>query len=433
MFEKIENRLIVASIFLVIWILLLSVPYNKSSASILYASIMILGSLLILRCVVKINYVFGIFLFFMIKYFYVLRLPLLYDMPISSYNDFNGMKNFYYLGLTILPFLIGIYYSIYISDKTNIIRKYKYDNAFLFKINYIFACFCWLVGKYGENIFESGGYGLGERGGSSLYEYGIIFFIAAFIFSGNKKKYDNLLVIYIIIFVIKDLLYGGRISSVQIILAYFILFLRYKQYRLNSICVFFVAGYFFFSIYGAFRGDVGKDFTSIAKNYFKEQFDSSKLAYSHDDANVLYAGSRLVGITNNGYITSEEKIKSLGYFILSIVVPYSYLPQNANLACYKSDFFLSGGGGLITGYFYVYGSYLFIFLIAIYIGFCVSKLDVGEVYSFSSLYGLLLVTNVPRWFAYNPIGIFKYSLCGAIYITVMIYYHKAGRKMVCKE
>lgn len=142
-----------------------------------------------------------------------------------------------------------------------------------------------------------------------------LFFFAAFIFSGNKKKYNNLLIIYIIIFVFKDLLYGGRISSVQIILAYFILFLRYKRYRLSSICIFFVAGYFFFSIYGAFCGNVGRDFASVAKSYFKEQFDSSKKTSSHDDANVLYVGSRLVGITNNGYITSEEKIKSFGYFI----------------------------------------------------------------------------------------------------------------------
>lgn len=83
---------------------------------------------------------------------------------------------------------------------------------------------------------------------------------------------------------------------------------------------------------------------------------------------------------------------------------------------------------MITGYFYVYGSYLFLFLIAIYIGGCVSKLDVGEVYSFSSLYGLFLVINVPRWFAYNPIGIFKYSLYGVIYVIIMMNYHRASRK-----
>ncbi|WP_204716997.1 hypothetical protein, partial [Fusobacterium mortiferum] len=87
-----------------------------------------------------------------------------------------------------------------------------------------------------------------------MYEYSIILFIIYKKYSYSKKIWKYSIFILYFLFISKDLIYGGRITSIQLILAFFILYLS-EKYKLKQILPYLVIIFFIFSFCGIFRGN----------------------------------------------------------------------------------------------------------------------------------------------------------------------------------
>lgn len=277
------------------------------------------------------------------------------------------------------------------------------ENQLGFWLALSIAFLCVILGVSGKNIFESGGYGRGESARSSVFEYSIIFITCALIYA--RKSNERFLVYFIcFIFVIKDLLYGGRISTVMLLISIFLIrFFNNLKFKHVLLAVAF--GYIFLNFWGYFRSGV----------------DSSGFTLSKKDGNasfVFYASMRLHYMIDIGALTLEDRLKSLVYFFMSIFVPSNFLPGLANLSSYKQNLYYSGGGGLISTFSYCWGWAAGVGFFALW----VVKVVNSFFYSNSvywKYYALLVIVSTPRWFAYYPIQIFKFALYGVLIFYIL--------------
>lgn len=108
------------------------------------------------------------------------------------------------------------------------------ENQLGFWLALSIAFLCVILGVSGKNIFESGGYGRGESARSSVFEYSIIFITCALIYA---RKFNERFLVYFVcfIFVIKDLLYGGRISTVMLLISIFLIRF-FNNFKFNPHC-----------------------------------------------------------------------------------------------------------------------------------------------------------------------------------------------------
>ena len=265
-------------------------------------------------------------------------------------------------------------------------------------ISVIIAILCIILGVSGENIFEAGGYGQGTNERSSLYEYGIIFISLSLIYSKTHAQ-RNLVYLLCICFILKDLIYGGRVSSVMLILAVFMLnFLN--KFSFKQVLIAVACGYVFFQFWGYFRSEASSSGFDIKEADGNAQF-------------VIYASMRVHYLIENGILNLSNRIYSFFCFLASSVIPSSYLPDIANLSSYKTSEYYSGGGGLVSSFFYCWGWMPGVVVIAVWIGKVINKFfHTKSIYW--KFYSLLLIVTTPRWFAYYPSQIFKYAVYGVL-------------------
>lgn len=275
------------------------------------------------------------------------------------------------------------------------------NNPAGFSICLVLAIVCVILGTTGENIFESGGYAQGNSERSSLYEYGIIFISLALIYSRSKIQ-TNMVYALCLFFIIKDLLHGGRISSVMLILAIFML--RYlNRFSFIKVVACVVIGYIFFQFWG----------------YYRSSMSSSGFDVSEADGNaqyVVYASMRIHYMIEEGVLNWNNRIYSFICFLLSAFVPTSNLPALANLSSYKASEYYTGGGGLVSTFLYCWAWIPGIVVVARWVGKSVTKFFHSQSV-YWRFYALLLIITTPRWFAYYPSQLIKYTIYG-----VLIFY-----------
>jgi hypothetical protein len=257
-------------------------------------------------------------------------------------------------------------------------------------------------------------YASDESTKSVIYEYFILFLLIAYYYS-NKKKIQLIIILFLFVFYIfKSLLFGGRIEVIQlIILGFYVLILDFNM-KLSSLkliigCLMF---YYFNQVVGAIRSN---PLPLLEGNYiaYLNPFDSilnPKLNYiSSNEGDVFQSSARLIGLIDNGILDFYMRIKSFFFFFLSIIIPKSWLPEEASLITYKKDIYNSGGGGFITVYFFAFLGWLGPFVISAYLFWIYKLLNIFKS-DYLKLYGLMLFSTFPRWFAYNPIILFKLCL-----------------------
>jgi hypothetical protein len=360
----------------------------------------------------------AILLLFIFCLFYTLSLIpyYFYNINISAWNDFNEIKYYNHV--------LRIYGCFIVTPLFFYHKKFlNFNETFKSPTNpnqigfYIFSFICLLViifGQSGNNIFIAGGYASDESTKSVIYEYFILFLLIAYYYS-NKKKIQLIIILFLFVFYIfKSLLFGGRIEVIQlIILGFYVLILDFNM-KLSSLkliigCLMF---YYFNQVVGAIRSN---PLPLLEGNYiaYLNPFDSilnPKLNYiSSNEGDVFQSSARLIGLIDNGILDFYMRIKSFFFFFLSIIIPKSWLPEEASLITYKKDIYNSGGGGFITVYFFAFLGWLGPFVISAYLFWIYKLLNIFKS-DYLKLYGLMLFSTFPRWFAYNPIILFKLCL-----------------------
>lgn len=275
------------------------------------------------------------------------------------------------------------------------------------------ALVCMIKGKSGANIFSSGGYGntISTLEVSSMFGYGILFILCALIYANTSRKI-KIVILTSMLYVVRDLMFGGRIDSIMLILILFIMYFRFILSK-KKILTYMILGFFFMKSWEVFRSMTDGNLISMLNSG-----SVSAGFISGNASDVYYASMRIIDMIDKNLLTISDRILSGFYFLLSIVIPYNKLPDLANLSSYMPDY-NSGGGGLAPIFMFAMYGVFGVIVFAMFIGKKINNMLTGNCGQYGYVYGVLLIATVPRWFAYYPINAIKYCLYGVVILLVL--------------
>ncbi len=347
---------------------------------------------------------------FMFSYLYHLIPYFYFNIDIAYYKAYQTNELFEFTLMLHILFTMLIY--IFINKNINYKKLSIIDNVvirnnpLIFLINTLIMLFIIVSGKTGQSIFAANGYNNNTvelAGGLAINEYFLIFVYNAFLFSGGLKRNKIIIIIISVFYIAKNLLYGGRIEMIQLLILLLILF--YEKNISNK--VFWPAillGYLFINAFSSFRNSLTLEgmFNSLRVGQ-----DGSKY-FSSNQGDVFYNSAVYIGLIKEQIFADSFRIQSFIGFLERIVIPTKFTSPEANLSIYSKEFADAGGGGLISIYFFVWLSYTGILLIALFLSKIFNHIYVTNNQLVLS-YILMVLCTVPRWFAYDPITLFKMS------------------------
>lgn len=385
-------------------------------------------SLLFLNLLSLIKFRKSIPLFILFFYITLFTQPLInfsfFSRQISFWTDFQNTKILLQVCLVQFLFLFAFFNVIKVNINFNLIKNSFAKNVLL---TYLLLLICLLIlifGLRGENIFQSGSYANNENvEKSSIHEYFIIFFLLFRIFMPVNKFTKCVYYILFFAYVFKTLLFGGRIEVVEISLV--VLFIdiipKYKISVSKLIIILFLLFYVNLII-----SNIRSNPLSLLNGEYIEllyPFNSNNNFESSTQGDVIQSSGRLIGILNTNSTDYFYRTSSFLNYLSSPFFISSLFNSTSNLAKYKQDTFQSGGGGLISIYFYFWLSYLgpiFIgIILAIFINFSTYNI-------YFLLYSFTLFITFPRWVAYNPIFLLKFCLFTILFFFIckLFFHHR---------
>lgn len=330
----------------------------------------------------------------------------------QSRNDFTVYAVALYGYLFNLVFAMAVTYK---TRKITLARQTRPVNApfYLWAPCLAVAVVFMIFGKTGETILETGGYGQGGAEKSSMFGYAVIPFTVALIYSGTPKRRMTTFVLAAL-FVLKDLLYGGRVDSVILCLCFYVVYFQYKIKPKQMLYLLFAA-IVLNQTFEMVRGD-------IYGRSIDEALLSSASGFSLSSGNtqeVYYASMRVYYMIQTGFLDAADRAESFVSFLASSVMPYSKLPEIANLSAYAKGRFNTGGGGLISAFLYAWGGIPLIIASAWLLATAFVRFMRGSKGSYLPMYITFAIATVPRWYAYYPIQLIKFCVIGMLFYILM--------------
>lgn len=368
----------------------------------------------LLRALKKKNGLIFIILLFMFLYLIPMKYPLLYNVLVSCHQKNLSNQMVVNLALLILFFFNTLFLYLKIPYISEIYRIKIIRNDILFWILIFIIIAIIIFGKSGQNIIQSGGYGSKGFYSSSINEYIIIFFLLSYIYYGNIKIHLYIIYFLAFIYCLKNLLFGGRVEIIMIILLFYSIKIQFELSFKKTI-ILSIIGIWIMYIFGNIRSNPYILITNEWYSAFIPFISKSNIvAITTNEGDVFWASSRLLLLINNGYLTFVDRFIAFFYFIISPFFKISKLPDLANLSTFRLDIYSSGGGGLAPIYFFAFLSLPGVYILARYLAYWFNRINAKNS-SFKSTYIILLIATVPRWYAYNPIQIIKLCLIGSIF------------------
>ena len=283
------------------------------------------------------------------------------NFPLTlAYTEFDNDQ--YYLQVLVIHSLFLSTVALFIPlIKTPFLLKDNMPVKKNYIIFYGLLCFMFLItifGRSGNNIFDSGGYGsiganVQNAGGLAIFEYFLVLFPIAYIYSGQNKKKLRLLLIMAVIYSLKGLLLGGRIEALQMLLMIFILYIDNKKLKLRKVIRLLIVPSLFFIVFGLVRSAPNTSFNELTI-LLLDVYENNLFIFFGHHIDIYYSTTRLYALVSLEIIDLSDRLYSFVLNIIAIVVPFSKLPDIANLTAFKKDIHPAGGGGLISVIFYVF-------------------------------------------------------------------------------
>lgn len=378
----------------------------------------------------------ALFIIFAIPYTFVAHLHFLnptFNLYTGFITDFTS--EYYYIGVFEIISIFWIVIAFFLPKLCNdLILKNHFkvkDNPVIFYSLILIQLIIVLFGKTGDTIFESGGYStvdsnVKSTGGLAIFEYFLVLYPVAYIYSGGLRKRIILLATVAIFYCIKAVLFGGRVEMLQFLLMAFILHFDSSSFSLKKIGIIALPFVVFFILFGGlFRGapdmSLGSMITVLKEN---QEILTTLIFGNHID--VYYSSTRLYGFCEDGILSIFERGRIFLLNILAIFVPYSKLPPEADLAGFKKDEYFAGGGGLFPVYFFVYLSYFGVLMISSVVGVFFRKIILSphKVSKYFLLYISMILSTFPRWYAYSANVFYKYCLYSVIVLLCVSIFDK---------
>ncbi len=297
----------------------------------------------------------------------------------------------------------------------HILNHYKKRDVYL-KLCVIIQIFILLFGKTGETILTSNYGQINTTGfsgflGFSINEYYLIFLvITLFIYKPNK--YIHLLNI---LFILKNVLYGGRVEALQVLFAYSI-FLKINFKSVKNLLISFIT-IIGFQVIGSIRStglSLELIITAISDISIFELgfFQGATSTFSE----VIYSSSVMQGIINDNLISQSLRLEMVTQHFFSYIFPYSFLNEKADISLFSQSISMAGGGGLPSAYFYFIGGLPFVVVGSFIYVYIFRKMHKSQNYMYNAL-GILMLITAPRWLLYNHITFIKSSF----YLFIIMY------------
>lgn len=362
-----------------------------------------------------------IFYFFLFSYFFVPFHFFFNNKIISGYSTyFHEVHYLNEVSVINSMFIAAINCMLYGVNESRLlaIKMWAKKSSFIFYISLMLIIPLIMFGASGESIL-SGGYGSSVASKSAIYEYVAVLFIIPLVFYERKPAQTLSLIFVALYYIGKTLLYGSRLELIQLGL---LLFFFYSDYaRLISrvkLILMFCFAVLVIKLMGRVREDPFAFIDSL--NSWSSLFSyftvaDTGLYLMTNSGDVFYASMRLLGLINIGILDIEYRFISFLSFIFNLPLSFSEFKNYSTLSSFQSEVYRTGGGGLISVYFYVWFGYVGVVLSGLGVGYIFKKLH-SNCSLFFRMYGLSILITFPRWFPYSPIGFVKISI-----IVVIIY------------
>ncbi len=261
---------------------------------------------------------------------------------------------------------------------------------------------------------------IGERGEySTLYEYAVIIFIIAFFYAGNKLS-RLLLSILLFMFAAQDLLFSGRVTALQLIICWFLIFFAHKakvRYILPVAVVLMIL------LVGIGNMRINYDF---GKNVFENAING--LVYSRFSFDTAYSAfyTSVTYILTEARVTMAERLIIFGKFVLSIFGGEAV--KGGDLAEYTLKYYMHYNGGILPIYLHFYLGYFGVVLSGAYTAFLTRKTVSDKPHTkwrnYLKCLGVYVACTVPRWYLYSPTPLFRGILILSLVYAVCLGFNK---------
>jgi hypothetical protein len=314
-------------------------------------------------------------------------------------------EHYYGTAIRVLLFFISIvalFIKPRVVEKQNFILTPK-DNIVLFYALYFVLILIWIFG-----IDRSANLDTYSVSITPIYEYATLIFLFAIYSSGFRRFRIITLMFMLLIFVLQDFYYGGRITSLQLILL-FLVTIFLKKLSPKMIIVGGIIGILINSVIGAYRKKYSLDSMGvfdIVKGVFNNYFVFDTPVYAYYTTVAHLAATELMDW--------RIRIESFLAFIFAIFTGNNELSDVTSYV--TNNYYFNYGGGLIPTHFYYWLGWLGVILIACILIIILNKIgsakkDIWKIISIS------IVMTVPRWYLYTPLSLFR-----QVFLIVILYY-----------
>lgn len=339
-----------------------------------------------------------------------------YNIGMSMYITYNSDK-YYYMVLLCQSIFLNIFSIVLVEFKNNVVFRFKVkDNALVYYICLILIVLLTVLGRSGDSIFDRGGYGKsGDTYASAIFEYSYIFYILAYLYSGENENKYVLLKIVALFYSIWGLLFGARIEILAMMILVFVLFYQNK-FKTKTLIIMIVIAYIAFSAFGFFRSNLNFSFSNIFSLYGYSK-DGNLIV--NNETEVYYTSSVILASIDKGFCDLRYRLVATINYFVRFIIPSSLLNQDYNVVPYlQKKFSKNGGGGFFSAFMFFYFGYLGVVVGAAIIAKLWNKIAINNSKNkYQLTFVLMLIVMSPRWFAYSPESIIKIPL-----YTVFIYW-----------
>lgn len=261
---------------------------------------------------------------------------------------------------------------------------------------------------------------------TSFYEIGFLFFLMIETYRGKKLFNKYVINILALIYICQDIYYGGRITSLQLMIVFFFtrnIFL----YPLKRLILFTIPFIGFFIFIGMMRQNYFYDLESsqivnllILKVFV---FDTAVFAF-HSSVTHLYASS-LIEISLLQNISQFLINVFFGSGLVDTLFDDNYMVTN-NIV--RDGFTNNLGGGVFFSQPYIwFGGKIGMIIYSIITFSLIKKLCESKITYITGPLLIIITATVPRWYLYSPVIFWRLILIGIIAIFFFDFIHKVMR------
>ncbi len=246
-----------------------------------------------------------------------------------------------------------------------------------------------------------------------IYEYAKTLLLFLYLYAGDSKKYKYMILPLMVIMILQDAYYGGRITSIQIMMLFLITF-GIREYNINikKLIALVAIGLLATNLVAVYRisySFLGINIQAIVKKILASFLISDTANYSFYASATHIAGSYEV--------SPAIRLSSFLEFIASVFVGSGTFKKGNVTRFIADNYYFNLGGGVMPTHAFFWLGWFGVLSISIIINMLINKIN-EQKNILQWLIGAAVIVNVPRWYLYNPLILFR----GSIFFILVVYF-----------